>query len=104
MMFPKKKRIKDPNIFKQFHEFCLKFDLGCLYCGSRDIQGHHGIYKSQQGDDTMKNMYPLCQQCHEYVHHVGKPAYNEIKELKRKKWQILEQKFKMDLSDLLEDK
>jgi 5-methylcytosine-specific restriction endonuclease McrA len=102
MMFPKNKPIRDPKLLKGFHGFCVKHDVGCLKCGSPNIQIHHGIYRSQGGSDTWNNLYPLCQTCHEYVHFEGKPQYHHIVKLKGLEWRRLEQKLQMDLSKHLD--
>ncbi len=103
MMFPKSKPIRNSKLLKQFHEFCEKYNIGCLLCLSRDIQIHHGIYRSQQGSDEFKNLYPLCQVCHDKTHFVGvKDGLPIIKKEKRRKWLELEQRYSMDLSSHLD--
>lgn len=101
MLLPKKKIVRNPRLLKQFHEFCMQHNIGCLYCDSPEIQVHHGIYRSQGGSDLPSNLYPLCQEHHDKVHHNGKPSYYEIKKLKEQKWLQLEQKLNVDLSDHL---
>ena len=102
MLFPKNKPLRDKRLLRKFWEFCKMHDIGCLKCGSPDIQIHHGIYRSQGGSDEFKNLYPLCTICHDVVHYDGKPAYEHIKKLKRLLWQLLEQRLSMDLSDHLD--
>jgi 5-methylcytosine-specific restriction endonuclease McrA len=99
MKFPKDTPIRDKKLLDAFSFFCSRHYIGCLYCGSIDIQIHHGVYRSQQGSDEFDNLYPLCQYHHEIVHHFGKPKYYEIVELKAKLFKQLEFKLDLDLSE-----
>jgi len=41
----------------------------CSRCGSeKNVESHHIIYKSQNGDNSDANRIPLCQACHDYRH------------------------------------
>lgn len=41
----------------------------CRYCGTtQGIQGHHILYRSQQGPDEAWNLISLCEPCHRFMH------------------------------------
>ena len=41
----------------------------CQACGSMSsLEVHHARFRSQQGDDTEKNLITLCSRCHKQLH------------------------------------
>ena len=66
-MLKKVKRIKlGIRAYRRIVKRVLKRDdWQCLRCGSlKDLQIHHQIKRSQQGDDSLENLITLCAHCH----------------------------------------
>lgn len=66
-MLKKAKRIKlGKQAYRRLVKRILERDgWRCQNCGSlQDLQIHHRIYRSQQGDDALRNLVTLCAYCH----------------------------------------
>ena len=77
-MLKKVKRIKlGPRIYRRLMKRVLeRDDWHCQKCGSlENLQIHHKIKRSQQGDDALENLVTLCAYCHmaEHVQHFYEP-------------------------------
>ncbi len=76
-MLKKIKRIKlGPGIYKRLMKKALERDnWRCQKCGSlENLQIHHKIKRSQQGNDALANLVTLCVYCHIAEH--GQLCYN----------------------------
>ena len=70
-MLKKIKRIKlGPRIYKRLMKKVLERDnWQCQKCGSlENLQVHHKIKRSQQGNDALENLVTLCAYCHMNEH------------------------------------
>ena len=70
-MLKKIKRIKlGPRIYKRLMKKVLERDnWQCQRCGSlENLQIHHKIKRSQQGNDALENLVTLCAYCHMKEH------------------------------------
>jgi 5-methylcytosine-specific restriction endonuclease McrA len=70
-MLKKVKRIKlGPRIYRRLMKRVLERDQWkCQKCGSlENLQVHHKIKRSQQGNDTLENLVTLCAYCHTREH------------------------------------
>ena len=70
-MLRKVKRIKlGKQIYRRLMKRVLERDgWRCQKCGSlENLQVHHKIKRSQQGDDALGNLVSLCAQCHMEEH------------------------------------
>ena len=66
-MLEKVKRIKlGRQVYARLMKRVLERDgWRCRKCGSlKDLQVHHQTKRSQQGDDTLRNLVTLCAYCH----------------------------------------
>jgi len=45
--------------------------LNCIFCQNKIIEFHHLKEVSQGGDDSIKNLIPVCPNHHEYIHRIG---------------------------------
>jgi 5-methylcytosine-specific restriction endonuclease McrA len=66
-MLKKVKRIKlAKQVYRRLMKRVLERDgWRCKKCGSlENLQIHHQIKRSQQGDDTLGNLVTLCAYCH----------------------------------------
>jgi 5-methylcytosine-specific restriction endonuclease McrA len=75
-MLRKIKRIKlGPRIYRRLMKKVLERDgWRCQKCGSlENLQVHHKIKRSQQGNDALENLVTLCAYCHMAEH--GKLCY-----------------------------
>jgi 5-methylcytosine-specific restriction endonuclease McrA len=78
-MLTKVKRIKlGKQIYRRLMKRVLERDgWRCQKCGSlENLQVHHMIKRSQQGDDALGNLVSLCAQCHMEEH--GQLYYSMI--------------------------
>ena len=78
-MLKKVKRIKlGKLVYRRLMKRVLERDgWRCQKCGSlENLQVHHKIRRSQQGNDSLENLVTLCARCHMAEH--GQLAY-EIK-------------------------
>jgi 5-methylcytosine-specific restriction endonuclease McrA len=70
-MLRKVKRIKlGPRIYKRLMKKVLERDQWkCQKCGSlENLQLHHRIKRSKQGNDALENLVTLCAYCHMAEH------------------------------------
>ena len=70
-MLKKVKRIKlGPRIYRRLMKKVLERDgWRCQKCGSlENLQVHHKIRRSQQGNDALENLVTLCAYCHMEEH------------------------------------
>ena len=70
-MLRKVRRIKlGKQIYRRLMKRVLKRDgWRCQKCGSlENLQVHHKIKRSQQGDDSLENLLTLCAYCHMAEH------------------------------------
>ncbi len=70
-MLRKVKRIKLGNqVYRRLMKRVLERDAWrCRNCGSlENLQVHHKIRRSQQGDDCLANLITLCVHCHMKEH------------------------------------
>jgi len=70
-MLRKVKRIKlGKELYRRLIKRVLKRDgWRCQKCGALDnLQVHHQIKRSQQGDDALANLVTLCAYCHMAEH------------------------------------
>ncbi len=70
-MLRKAKRIKlGKQIYRRLMKKVLERDgWRCRECGSiENLQVHHKIHRSQQGDDSLANLITLCVYCHLQEH------------------------------------
>ena len=70
-MLRKVKRIKlGKQIYRRLMKKVLERDgWRCRECGSiENLQVHHKIHRSQQGDDSLANLITLCVHCHMKEH------------------------------------
>ena len=70
-MLKKVKRIKlGPRIYRRLMKRVLERDRWkCQKCGSlENLQVHHKIKRSQQGNDSLENLVTLCAHCHMKEH------------------------------------
>jgi len=70
-MLRKVKRIKlGKQVYRRLMKMVLKRDgWRCQKCGSlKDLQIHHKVRRSQQGNDSLKNLVTLCAYCHMAEH------------------------------------
>ena len=70
-MLKKVKRIKlGKQVYRRLMKRVLERDSWrCQRCGSmKDLQVHHQIKRSQQGDDALRNLVTLCAYCHMAEH------------------------------------
>lgn len=57
------------------------FDYGeqdfvpCECCGSRAVDIHHLVFRSQGGTDEIENLAAVCRECHNQAH--NDPFFNE---------------------------
>ncbi len=68
---PKRPRLRlDPAAYQQLTRQVLQRDgWRCQWCGRRNqLQVHHLIPRSQQGDDVEANLITLCSRCHYAAH------------------------------------
>lgn len=75
-MLRKVKRIKlGPRIYRRLIKKVLERDgWRCQKCGSlENLQIHHKVKRSQQGNDSLENLVTLCTYCHMGEH--GQLAY-----------------------------
>ncbi len=66
-MLRKVKRIKlGKQVYRRLMKKVLERDgWRCRECGSiENLQVHHKIHRSQQGDDSLVNLITLCAYCH----------------------------------------
>jgi 5-methylcytosine-specific restriction endonuclease McrA len=93
-MLRKIKRIKlGPRIYKRLMKKVLERDQWkCQKCGSlENLQIHHKIKRSQQGNDALENLVTLCAYCHMAQHrqlYYGPQAKLPAKSSK-KSWQSI---------------
>ena len=77
MQFPKKKRIKDPDFYREYqqsHPWCEFTD-----CGEAAWLGpHHIIFRSQGGGDTEENLIALCKTHHDQAHGINSRQFRVI--------------------------
>ena len=60
-------------------------DPECWACGRRASDGHHILWRSDQGDDVPENIAPLCHTDHMLLHHgIGRDAVEVRKQIGRK--------------------
>ncbi len=68
------KKVKRIKLGKQVYQRIMKRVLErdgwrCRKCGSmKDLQIHHNIKRSQQGNDALQNLVTLCAYCHMAEH------------------------------------
>ena len=68
------KKVKRIKLGKQVYQRIMKRVLErdgwrCRKCGSmKDLQIHHNIKRSQQGNDSLQNLVTLCAYCHMAEH------------------------------------
>jgi 5-methylcytosine-specific restriction endonuclease McrA len=77
-MLRKVKRIKlGHQVYRRLMKLVLERDgWRCQKCGSlENLQVHHKIKRSQQGDDALENLVTLCAYCHTADH--GQLFYSE---------------------------
>jgi 5-methylcytosine-specific restriction endonuclease McrA len=70
-MLKKVKRIKlGPRMYRRLMKCVLERDQWkCQKCGSlENLQVHHKIKRSQQGNDALENLVTLCSYCHMAEH------------------------------------
>ena len=70
-MLRKVKRIKlGKQIYRRLMKRVLERDgWRCRKCGSlENLQVHHKIHRSQQGNDSLENLITLCAYCHVKEH------------------------------------
>ena len=70
-MLDKVKRIKlGKRIYRRLMKRVLeRDDWRCQKCGSlKDLQIHHKIKRSHQGNDALENLVTLCARCHGSQH------------------------------------
>ena len=75
-MLKKVKRIKlGKQVYRRLMKRVLERDgWRCQKCGSlENLQVHHKIRRSQQGNDSLENLVTLCAHCHMKEH--GQLAY-----------------------------
>ncbi len=60
----------DPERYRELKMKILERDgWKCQYCGRRDeLQIHHLVRRSQQGEDCEQNLIVLCSRCHRLLH------------------------------------
>jgi 5-methylcytosine-specific restriction endonuclease McrA len=78
MMLKKVKRIKlGKLVYRRLMKRVLERDgWRCQKCGSlENLQVHHKIRRSQQGDDCLANLVTLCAYCHMAEH--GQLSYSQ---------------------------
>jgi hypothetical protein len=74
------RKVKPIKLSRQVYRRLMKRVLErdgwrCQKCGSlEDLQVHHRIKRSQQGDDALANLVTLCAYCHMAEH--GQPFYS----------------------------
>jgi 5-methylcytosine-specific restriction endonuclease McrA len=76
-MLKKVKRIKlGKQVYRRLMKKVLERDgWRCRKCGSlEDLQVHHKIRRSQQGNDSLDNLVTLCAYCHMAEH--GQLSYD----------------------------
>jgi 5-methylcytosine-specific restriction endonuclease McrA len=75
------KKVKRIQLGKQVYRRLLKRVLErdgwrCQKCGSlKDLQVHHQMYRSRQGNDSLANLVTLCAYCHMEEH--GQLSYSQ---------------------------
>ena len=77
-MLKKVKRIKlGKMVYRRLMKRVLERDgWRCQKCGSlENLQVHHKIRRSQQGDDSLDNLVTLCAYCHMAEH--GQLSYSQ---------------------------
>jgi 5-methylcytosine-specific restriction endonuclease McrA len=68
---PRRPRLRlDPEAYEQLRKQILRRDgWRCQVCGSgRNLQVHHKLRRSQNGDDDDSNLITLCAGCHMNLH------------------------------------
>jgi 5-methylcytosine-specific restriction endonuclease McrA len=67
----KKARVKlSQEDYRELHQQILRRDgWRCQLCGSmQNLEVHHIMFRSQNGDDSDENLITLCAECHARVH------------------------------------
>lgn len=51
--------------------------MKCLVCGSPNVDAHHIKTRGSGGDDSLKNLAPLCRIHHTEVHRIGIISFSQ---------------------------
>lgn len=58
----------------------------CEFCGKKAVDAHHIKYRSQGGNNLLKNLISLCRSCHENIKILQKIAKDPKRYTNRYPW------------------
>jgi len=85
-MFPKKKRIVNKELLKEYHQ------KKCIVCGRFPAEPHHVTTVGAGGDDVETNLAALCRKHHTMIHSLGNKSFG-WKYPKFKEWLVRMRRF-----------